>query len=164
MRHDLKAAFPADLEGSAKLVVEQERMGVKIPGRPHDAAREVELDVVDAVLDLLPDGFHPTIGAVDLQRMTRGQEVSAGGGEEITAGEQPWADMLSRVEGPLPSDVHEGMSAGAARPDNAGFGKRGRKPMAEQGYLIGERHLLGRQGIEEDMPGPAPGRQVPALH
>src|SRR5262245_44636762 len=99
MRHDLEAALPADLEGSADLVVEQERMGVKVPGRPHDAAREVKLDMVDAVLDLLADGFHPTIGAVDLQRMTRGQEVSARGGEEITTGEQPRTDMLSGVEG-----------------------------------------------------------------
>src|SRR5436190_2257015 len=131
MRHDLEAALPADLEGSTDLVVEQERMGMKVPGRPHNAARKVELDVVDAVLDLLADRFHPTIGAVDLQRMTRGQEVSARGGEEITAGEQPGAVMLSGVEGPLPCDIHEGMSAGAAHSDNAGIGKRGGKPMAK---------------------------------
>ena len=66
MGHDLEAALPADLERSADLVVEQERMGVKVPGRPHDAARQVELDVVDAIFDLLADGLHPTIGAVDL--------------------------------------------------------------------------------------------------
>jgi hypothetical protein len=29
MRHDLEAALPADLKGSADLVVEQERMGVE---------------------------------------------------------------------------------------------------------------------------------------
>ncbi|HWO86289.1 MAG TPA: hypothetical protein VNN75_07365 [Stellaceae bacterium] len=75
--------------------------------------------MVDAVFDLLADGFHPTIGAVDLQRMARGQEVSTRGGEEITAGEQPRADMLSGIEGPLPCDVHEMMGAGAAQPDNA---------------------------------------------
>src|SRR6516165_1538230 len=68
---------------------------------------------------LVSTGFHPTIWAVDLQRMTRGQEVSARGGEEITAGEQPRADMLSGVEGPLPCDVHEVMGAGAAQSDNA---------------------------------------------
>src|SRR5215831_7335450 len=89
MRHDLEAALPADLKGSADLVLEQERMGVEVPCRPHDAAREVKLDMIDAVLDLLADGFDPTIGAVNLQRMTRGQEMSARGGEEITAGEQP---------------------------------------------------------------------------
>jgi hypothetical protein len=56
------------------------------------------------------------------------QEVSARGGEEITASEQPGADMLSGIEGPLPCDVHEMTGAGAAQPDNAGFGKRGPEP------------------------------------
>src|ERR1700747_3635270 len=83
MRHDLEATLSADLEGGADLVVEQERMGVEIPCRPHDAAREVKLDMVDTVLDLVADGFHPTTGAVNLQRMTRGQKMSARGGEEI---------------------------------------------------------------------------------
>jgi hypothetical protein len=104
---------------------------MKVPGRPHDAAREVELDVVDAILDLLADGLHPAVGAINLQCMARGKEVSAGGGEEITAGEQPRADMLSGVEGPLPCNVHEMMGAGAAQSDNAGFGKRSRQPVAE---------------------------------
>src|SRR5262252_2308831 len=163
MGYDLEAAFPADLEGSADLVVEQERMGVAVPSRPHDAAREVKLDMVDAVLDLLADGFHPTIWAVDLQRMTRGQEVSARGGEEITAGEQPRADMLSGVEGPLPCDVHEVMGAGAAQSDNAGFGKCGREAMAKQGHLIGERHLVERQVIGMDVHVPEAGHQIPAF-
>ena len=70
VRHHLEATLAADLEGGADLVVEQERVGVEVPSRPHDTAREVKLDVVDAVLDLLSDGFHPTIRAVDLQRMT----------------------------------------------------------------------------------------------
>src|SRR5215472_3540630 len=163
VRHDLEAALPADLEGSADLVLEQERMGMEVPGRPHDAAREVELDMVDAVLDLLADGFYPTVGAVNLPRMTRGQEMSARGGEEITAGEQPRAEMLSGVEGPLPCDVHEVMGAGAAQSDNAGFGKRGRELVAEQGHLIGERHLVERQVIGMDMHVPEPGHQIPAF-
>jgi hypothetical protein len=49
--------------------------------------------------------------------------------------------MLSGIEGPLPCDVDEVMGAGAAQSDNAGFGERGREPVAEQGHLIGERHL-----------------------
>jgi hypothetical protein len=134
------------------------------PTPAHDTAREVvKLDVVDAVLDLLADGFDPSIGAVDLQRMTRGQEVSARGGEEITAGEQPRAYMLSGVEGPLPCDVHEVMGAGAAQSDNAGFGKRGREPVAEQGHLIGERHLVEGQVIGMDMHVREAGHQVPAF-
>jgi hypothetical protein len=48
IRHHLEAALPADLEGGAELVVEQERMGVEVPGRPHYAAREVEFNVVDS--------------------------------------------------------------------------------------------------------------------
>src|SRR5215472_3374171 len=163
MRHDLEAALPADLKGSADLVVEQKRMGVEVPSRAHDAAREVKLDMVDAVFDLLADGFHPAIGAVDLQRMTRGQEMSARSGEEITAGEQPRADMLSGVEGPLPCDVHEVMGAGAAQSDNAGFGKRGGKPVAEQGNLIGERHLVERQVIGMDVHVPEARHQIPAV-
>src|SRR3984893_11708687 len=163
MRHDLEAALPADLEGSADLVFEQEGMGVEVPCRPHDPAREVKLDMVDAVLDLLADGFHPTIGAVNLERMTRGQEVSACGGQEITAGEQPRADMLSGVEGPLPCDVHEVMGAGAAQSDNAGFGKRGREPVAEQGHLIGERHLVEGQVIGMDVHVPEAGIRNPPL-
>src|SRR5947209_1206575 len=163
MRHDLEAALPTDLEGSTDLVIEQERMGVEVPCRPHDAAREVKLDMVDAVLDLVADRFHPPIGPVNLQRMTRGQEMSAGGGEEITAGEQPRAEMLSGVEGPLPCDVHEVMGAGAAQSDNAGFGKRGSKPVAEQGHLIGERHLVERQVIGMDVHVPEAGHQIPAF-
>src|SRR3984893_9235210 len=97
-------------------------MGMEVPCRSHDAAREVELDVIDAVFDLLANGFHPTIGTVDLQGMPRGQEMSARGSEEMTAGEQPRADMLSGVEGALPSDVYEMVGTGAAHSGNAGFG------------------------------------------
>ena len=71
--------------------------------------------------------------------------------------------MLSGVEGPLPGDVHKGMRAGAAHPDNAGFGKRGRKPVAEQRHLIGERHLVDRQVIGMDVHVPEAGHQVPAF-
>jgi hypothetical protein len=52
--------------------------------------------MVDAVLDLLADGFHPTVGSVNLQRVTRGQEMSARGGEEITAGE---AEVAASIAG-----------------------------------------------------------------
>src|SRR5437588_6958330 len=95
--------------------------------------------------------------------MTRCQEVSARGGEEITAGEQPRADMLSGVEGPLPCDVHEVMGAGAAQSNNAGFGKRGREPVAEQGHLIAERHLVEREVIGMDMHVPETAHQGTAF-
>jgi hypothetical protein len=66
VRHHFEAALAADVESSTNFLVEQERVGVEVPRRAHDAAREVELDVVDAVLDLLADGFDPPIRAVDL--------------------------------------------------------------------------------------------------
>ena len=163
MRHDLEAALAADLKGGADLVVEQERVGVEVPGRPHDAAREIELDVVDPILDLLADGFHPAIGAIDLQRMTGSQEVPARSGEEITAGEQSRADMLPGVEGPLPCDIHEMMSAGAAQSDNAQFGKRGLKAVAEERHLIGKRHLIEREVIGMNVHVPQAGHQVSAF-
>src|SRR3954447_8621462 len=71
--------------------------------------------------------------------------------------------MLPRVEGPLPCDVHEVMGPGAAKSDNAGFGQRGREPVAEQGHLIGERHLVERQVVGMDMYVPEAGHQVPAF-
>jgi hypothetical protein len=71
--------------------------------------------------------------------------------------------MLSGVEGPLPCDVHEVMGPGAAQSDNAGFGKRGREPVAEQGHLIGERHLVEGQVIGMDVHVPEAGHQIPAF-
>jgi len=53
--------------------------------------------------------------------------------------------MLPGVEGPLPCHVHKVMRPGAAQPNNAGFGERGRKPVAKQSHLIGKRHLVERQ-------------------
>ena len=65
--------------------------------------------------------------------------------------------MLSGVEGPLPCDVHEVMGAGAAQSDHTGFGKGGREPVAEQGHLIDERHLVERQVIGMDVHVPEAG-------
>ena len=59
--------------------------------------------------------------------------------------------MLSGIEGPLPSNVHEVVGAGAAHSGNAGFGKRGRKPVAEQSHLISERHFVRRQIVRMDV-------------
>jgi hypothetical protein len=71
--------------------------------------------------------------------------------------------MLSGVEGPFPCDVHETMGARAAQPNNAGFGKRRREPVAEQGHLIGERHLVEGQVIGMDVHVPEAGHQIPAF-
>jgi hypothetical protein len=55
------------------------------------------------------------------------------------------------------------MGAGEAQSDNAGFGKRGREPVAEQGHLIGERHLVEGQVIGMDVHVPEAGHQIPAF-
>jgi len=86
----------------------------RIPSRPHDTAREVKLDVVDAVLDLLADGFHPAIGAVDLQRMTRGQAPTSGSG--ISEGEIVSAEMSENSARPVAERCR---LIGLAGPQNA---------------------------------------------
>ena len=85
VRHHLEVALAADRERRLQLVLEQERVPVAVPRRAHDAAGEVQLDVIDAVLDLLADRFHEAVRAVALERVARGEEVAAGRGEEMTA-------------------------------------------------------------------------------
>ena len=78
-----------------------------IPVRPHDAAGQVELDVVHAVLDLLADGLDEAVGAVALAGLAGGEKVPAGGRQEVARGEHPGANHVAGVEGPLPGNVHE---------------------------------------------------------
>ena len=66
-----------------------------IPRGAHDAPGEVELDVIHAVLDLLPDGTHEAVGPIALTRVAGGEEVAARGGQEIPAGE-PWLHEIRR--------------------------------------------------------------------
>src|SRR6516164_11762708 len=81
----------------------------------------------------------------------------------MAAGEQARAEMLSGIERPLPGNIHKRMSAGTAHSDDAGFGKRDREPVAEQGHLIGKRHLIERQVIGMDVHVPEAGHQIPAF-
>ena len=55
--HDGKLALSGDGEGGGELLLEKEGVPVAVPVGAHDAAGEVELDVVDAVLDLLADAW-----------------------------------------------------------------------------------------------------------
>jgi hypothetical protein len=87
VRHHLELALAADRECRAQLVFEQERVPVPVPCRPHDAARQIELDVIDTVLDLLADRAHEAVGTVAFERMAGGEEVAAGRREEVPAGE-----------------------------------------------------------------------------
>src|SRR4030095_2086676 len=77
MGHDGEAALAADREGRLELVVEQERLPVPIPRRAHDASGEIALDVMDALLDLLPDGAHEAVRPVAFPRVAGGEEVAA---------------------------------------------------------------------------------------
>ena len=88
VRHHPELALAADGERRLQLVLQQERVPVAVPGGTHDAAREVHLDVIDAVLDLLADRFHEAVGAVAFERMTRSEEVPAGRREEMAAREE----------------------------------------------------------------------------
>ena len=87
--HYRKLALAGDGEGGAQLLFEEEGMPVAIPVRPHDAAGEVEFDVVNAVLDLLADGLDEAVGPIALAGLAGGEEVSARGGQKIAGGEHP---------------------------------------------------------------------------
>ena len=70
MGHDFVAPLVTDGKGGPKLVLEQERMPVPIPGWPHDATREIELNVIHTVFDLVTDGLDEPIGAITLSGMS----------------------------------------------------------------------------------------------
>ena len=80
MRHHTKTAGATDCERCLELLVEEKRLPVAVPGRAHDPTREVELDVVNAVLDLLPDRADKAVRAIAFERMARRQEVATRAG------------------------------------------------------------------------------------
>ena len=113
--HDRHGALAAQIECRLQLLGQQERVQVPVPMGTHNAAGQVQLDVVYAVFDLLADGFHEPVGAVALPCVAGGQEMAAGGGEEIAAGEDSGPLRPSRLlEGAFPGHVHEVPGAGAA--------------------------------------------------
>src|SRR5215831_15359762 len=70
MGHHLIAALTTDSEGGLQLVIQKKRMPVPIPGRPHNAAGEIELDVVHTVFNLLANSLYEAIGAIALSGVT----------------------------------------------------------------------------------------------
>ena len=135
---------------------------MEVPGGPQDAARQVQLDVVDAILDLLADGLDEAVRSVAFERMSGGQEVAAGRREEVAGGEQARPDILARVEGSLPGDIHVVVRAGAAQSGNAELGQRRHQSMAEQRHLVGERHFRRQVVVGMDVDVPQSGHQVGA--
>src|SRR5262245_30479983 len=163
MRHHTKTAGATDCKGRLELLVEQERLPVAIPGRAHDPAREIELDVVDAVLDLLPDRADKAIRAVAFERMTRRQEVATRAREEVAGREHPRAHVPARVERAFPGHVHEVRGAGAPHAYDARLGERLHQALAKRDGLvdhIGARlsHIVGM-----NMDIPEPRQEIPAL-
>jgi len=133
---------------------------VEIPGRPQNAARQVQLDMVDAVLDLLADRLDEAVRAVALERVPRRQKMTTGRRQEVATGEQARPDILARVEGALPGDIHVVVRAGASEPGDAGLGQRRDQSMAEQRDLVGERHLRRQVVVRMDVDVPQAGHQV----
>ena len=112
--HDLEIALTAEREGGLDLLGQQERLGVPVPPGAHDSARQVELDVVYVVLHLVADGLGVAVGAVALPGVPGGQEVAAGGGQKIAAGEDPRPGRSRSFKGPAPGHVHEMARSAAA--------------------------------------------------
>src|SRR5262245_18925062 len=163
VRHDTKTASATDCERRLELLVEQERVPVAIPGRAHDPAREVELDVVDAVLDLLPDRADKAVRAVAFERVTRRQEVAAGAGEEVTGREHPRAHVPARIERALPGDVHEVRSAGAPYAYHARLGQGLHQALTKRDRLVDHVGAGLREIIRMNMDIPEPGQEISVL-
>ena len=95
VRHHLEFAQAADVERSLELLVKEKRVPVQIPRGAHDAAGQVQLDVVDPVLDLLADRLDEAVRAVAFKRVARRQEVAARGREEVPRCKEPGPQMLT---------------------------------------------------------------------
>ena len=164
VRHHLEFALLADVERRLELVLQQERVLVQVPCRTHDPAGQVQLDVVDAVLDLLADRLHPAVRAIDLDGMTGSEEVSAGGREEMPRGIEARAEVLARVVRALPGHVHVVVRARAAQADDPRLHQRLRHLVAEERHLVRQRHVgKRREVIRVDVHVPQARHQVGAL-
>ena len=129
----------------------KERVLMPVPRRAEEAAREVELDVIDTVLDLLADRRDEAVRPVALEGVARGEEMAARGRQEVAGGEQARADVLARFEGALPRHVHVAVAAGRAQAGDARLGECGDQPVAEQGDLIGQGNVGERQVVGMDV-------------
>ena len=110
--HDLHPPLAADAECRLQLGVGEERVPVAVPGRPDDAAGQVELDVVHAALDLLADGGDERLRPVARLREAGGEGVAGGRREEPAAREDARTDETAGVERALEGDVDEVRRAG----------------------------------------------------
>src|SRR5438128_8303653 len=127
-------------------------MPVAVPGRTHDAAREVQLDVIDAILDLLPDRADKAVRAVALERMSRRQEMTARGRQEVAGGEHTRTHVLTRLECALPGHVHEVRGAGTPHRHDPRLRECLHQAMAEGDGLIDGADASEIVGMNVDVP------------
>ena len=160
--HHRKLPLPADGESRRQLLGQQKRMPVPIPVRPHNAARQVQLDVIYPVLNLLPDGLHEPVGPVALPRLPGGQEMPPGGGQKVARCEHARAGDAAGVKNPLPGYIHKVGRAAAAHAGNPRLGERQRQLPPEVGRFLRccrpRRHRI----IRVNMHIPQTGQQIGA--
>ena len=126
-----------------------------VPMRPHNPAGQVQLDVVNAVLYLLADGLNEPIRAVTFPGMARGEEVAAGGGEEVAASvHRRTRRPGGRLEGPLPGHVHEVARPGAAHRRHSSLGQPPQEVLPEPCGKLGDAgsRRIGILRVDVDVP------------
>src|SRR4029453_18703680 len=136
MGHHLIAALATDSKGGLQLVIQEKRVPVAIPGRPHNTPGEIELDVVHTIFDLLTNGLYEAIGTIALAGMACGEEVTTGGGQKMTAGKDAGTDILPRIKGVFPGHVHEVGRASTTYADHTALGQGFHEAVAKLHSLL----------------------------
>lgn len=80
-------------------------MPVAVPVGPHDPARKIQFDMVDAVQNLLSDATDKALGSVVLLREGPSKTVACGRREEVARSEDSRPQVFARRERLPPRDV-----------------------------------------------------------
>src|SRR5262245_46721780 len=107
MGHHRIPALLADSKRRLQFLRQQKGVPMPVPRGPHDATAEIELDMVDAVLNLLTNGFDEAIRAVAGFGEFSGKSVPSSSGKKIAAGKDPRTDRLTGVNEQLNDDMAE---------------------------------------------------------
>ncbi len=97
-----------------------------VPEGAHDSARQIQLDVVNAVLDLLSHGVNETVRVVALAGVAGGQEVPAGSSKKIPASKNARPFQFAGGEDIPPGHVHKMARSAAQSPARPGCWGSGR--------------------------------------
>ena len=161
--HHPVAALAAQGEGGGQLLIQQEGVDVLVPEGAHHPAGQVQLDVIHAVLDLLPHRVDEAVWTVALAGVAGREEVAAGGGEEDAAGEHAGSLQPARRERVPPGHVHEVARAAAPDADHTGLGHAAHQVLAEAGRLLCHRDVRIADVVRMNVDVPQPGQQVRPL-